>query len=197
MITLIDNYDSFSYNLVHYVESLGEEVKVLRNDAATPEEIIAQKPELIIISPGPSNPENAGICLELIKKAAGKIPVFGVCLGMQSIAQAFGGKIVRAQKVMHGKISAITHNGKYCFKNLPCPLNVVRYHSLAAERDTLPDCFEITAQSDDGEIMALRHKDFLIEGVQFHPESIMSSGGKRLLANFIEEAKNQAKNENA
>ncbi len=189
MIIFIDNYDSFSYNLVHYLESLGEEVKVVKNDECSPEEIMAQSPKAVVISPGPSNPDNAGICLDFIKKYAGKVPIFGVCLGMQSIAQAFGAKIVHAKKIMHGKICPIMHNGKGVFKDLPNPLSVVRYHSLVAERISLPDCFEITAESlEDAEIMGLRHKDFLLEGVQFHPESIMSAGGKRLLKNFLEEA---------
>lgn len=189
MTILIDNYDSFSYNLVHYVQTLGCDVKVVRNDETTPEGVMALDPESVIISPGPSNPSNAGICLDFISKYAGKVPIFGVCLGMQSIAQAFGAKIVHAKKIMHGKLSPVTHGGAGVFRGLPSPMSVVRYHSLAAERASLPECFEITAQTaDDGEIMGIRHRDFLLEGVQFHPESIMSAGGKRLLKNFLEEA---------
>lgn len=188
MTVLIDNYDSFSYNLAHYVESLGEDVRVVRNDQATPEEIMEMKPDAVIISPGPSNPSNAGICLEFIKKYAGKVPIFGVCLGMQSIVQAMGGKIVHAKKCMHGKISPVCHEGKGAFRGLPSPLNSVRYHSLAAERESLPECLEVTAYADDGEIMGVRHRKFPLEGVQFHPESVMSSGGKRLLKNFLDGA---------
>ena len=189
MTILIDNYDSFTYNLAHYVETLGEEVVVIRNDAMRPEEIMARAPDRIIISPGPSNPANAGICLDFIKQYAGRLPIFGVCLGMQCIVQALGGKIVHAARIMHGKVSPIEHTGKGIFKGLPSPLTAVRYHSLAAQKEALPDCLEITALADDGEIMGVRHKDFLLEGVQFHPESIMSAGGKRLLKNFLEESK--------
>ena len=188
MIILIDNYDSFSYNLVHYLETLGADVRVFRNDGITPEELLKLKPSTIVVSPGPSSPENAGISVELIKAAAGKVPVFGVCLGMQSIAHAFGGRIVRAKRIMHGKISAVSHFGKYAFKGLASPISAVRYHSLAVERESLPECFEITAEADDGEIMGIRHRRFKIEGVQFHPESIMTSCGKRILENFLIEA---------
>lgn len=189
MVLLIDNYDSFTYNLVHYFETLGAEMKVLRNDAMTADEMFALNPQAVVLSPGPSCPDNAGVTLEFIKKFAGKVPMFGVCLGMQSMGQAFGGKIVLAKKTMHGKISNITHNGKGVFRGMNSPMPVVRYHSLAVEEASLPSCLEITARAEDGEIMGLRHKDFLVEGVQFHPESIMSFGGKRLLANFLEEAK--------
>lgn len=188
MILLIDNYDSFSYNLVHCVETLGRPVKVVRNDEISCEEIEALAPEAIILSPGPSSPENAGICMEAVRRFAGRIPILGVCLGMQSIAQAMGGRIVRARRVMHGKVSRITHNSTGVFRGLPSPVAVVRYHSLAADRASLPPCFEITAEAEDGEIMGIRHRDFPLEGVQFHPESIMTSGGKRMIANFIGEA---------
>lgn len=188
MVLLIDNYDSFTYNLVHYMETLGADVKVVRNDAMTADEMFALGPQAVVLSPGPSCPDNAGVTLEFIKKFAGKVPMFGVCLGMQSIGQAFGGKVVLAKKMMHGKTSPIDHNGKGAFKGMGSPMTVVRYHSLAVEESTLPECLEVTAKSDDGETMGLRHKEYFIEGVQFHPESIMSFGGKRLLANFLSEA---------
>jgi hypothetical protein len=188
MILLIDNYDSFTYNLSHYLQTLGSDVRVVRNDAMTAGEMFALNPAAVVLSPGPSSPENAGVCVEFVKRFAGKIPMFGVCLGMQSIGYAFGGKIVHAMKTMHGKIGEIEHCGKGCFKGMPSPMSVVRYHSLAVERSSLPDCLEVTASADDGEIMGLRHRQYLIEGVQFHPESIMTYGGKRLLANFLAEA---------
>lgn len=188
MILLIDNYDSFTYNLSHYLQTLGSDVRVVRNDAMTAGEMFALNPAAVVLSPGPSSPENAGVCVEFVKKFAGKVPMFGVCLGMQSIGYAFGGKIVHAMKTMHGKIGEIEHCGKGCFKGMPSPMSVVRYHSLAVERSSLPDCLEVTASADDGEIMGLRHRQYLIEGVQFHPESIMTYGGKRLLANFLAEA---------
>ena len=194
MILLIDNYDSFSYNLVHFLETLGEPVKVVRNDAMPAADMLDLGADAILISPGPSNPDNAGECLNVAKLCAEKhVPLFGVCLGMQTIVQAFGGKITRAKRIMHGKISAIAHNSKGVFEGLPSPLNVVRYHSLAADKASLPACFEISATADDGEIMAVRHKSLPVEGVQFHPESIMTSGGKRLLANFINSVKNPQK----
>lgn len=188
MILLIDNYDSFTYNLSHYLQTLGSDVRVVRNDAMTAWQMFALNPAAVVLSPGPSSPENAGVCVEFVKRFAGKIPMFGVCLGMQSIGYAFGGKIVHAMKTMHGKIGEIEHCGKGCFKGMPSPMSVVRYHSLAVERSSLPDCLEVTASADDGEIMGLRHRQYLIEGVQFHPESIMTYGGKRLLANFLAEA---------
>lgn len=188
MILLIDNYDSFTYNLSHYLQTLGADVKVVRNDAMTADELFGLGATAAIISPGPSSPKNAGVCVEFIQKFAGKIPMFGVCLGMQSIGYAFGGNIVRAMRTMHGKISKIDHDGKGCFKGIASPMSVVRYHSLAVERATLPDCLEVSATAEDGEIMGIRHKQYLIEGVQFHPESILTYGGKRLLANFLEEA---------
>ena len=177
MVLLIDNYDSFTYNLVHYFETLGADMKVVRNDAATPEELMALSPKAVVVSPGPSSPKNAGICVDFIRKYAGKVPIFGVCLGMQSIGYAFGGEIVLAKRVMHG-----------VFKGMPNPLEVVRYHSLAVSERTLPPCLRVTARAEDGEIMGLRHRDFLVEGVQFHPESIMTFGGKRMLENFLTEA---------
>lgn len=188
MVLLIDNYDSFTYNLVHYFETLGADMKVVRNDAATPEELMALSPKAVVVSPGPSSPKNAGICVDFIRKYAGKVPIFGVCLGMQSIGYAFGGEIVLAKRVMHGKISAITHDSTGVFKGMPNPLEVVRYHSLAVSERTLPPCLRVTARAEDGEIMGLRHRDFLVEGVQFHPESIMTFGGKRMLENFLTEA---------
>lgn len=188
MILLIDNYDSFTYNLSHYLQTLGADVEVVRNDAMTADELFGLGAAAAIISPGSSSPKNAGVCVEFIRKFAGRIPMFGVCLGMQSIGYAFGGNIVRAMRTMHGKISKIDHDGKGCFKGIASPMSVVRYHSLAVERATLPDCLEVSATAEDGEIMGIRHKQYLIEGVQFHPESILTYGGKRLLANFLEEA---------
>lgn len=186
MILMIDNYDSFTYNLVQYIAALNYEVVVKRNDEITVKEALAMKPEAIVISPGPGRPENAGISMELIKEAAGKIPVLGVCLGHQAIGQVFGGKVIQAKKIMHGKTSQIKHNGKGLFAKLPADLKVVRYHSLALEEASLPDCFEITARTtDDGEIMGIRHKEYLIEGIQYHPESVLTSTGKRQLANFL------------
>ena len=191
MITLIDNYDSFTYNLVQYLgdisNDLKEGVKVYRNDKITAQQVIDEKPAGILISPGPSDPDHAGICVELISLAAEKdIPLFGVCLGHQSIVQAFGGKVIRAPSPMHGKISDIKHNGKTMFKGLPSPYPVTRYHSLIAERESLPDCLKITAETEDGIIMAVSHKDKPIHGVQFHPESIATAHGHALLKNFIE-----------
>jgi len=186
MILFIDNYDSFTYNLVHYTQTLGREVKIVRNDVMTADELFGLGASAVIISPGPSSPEHAGVCVEFIRKFAGKIPMFGVCLGMQSIGFAFGGKIVRAKSVMHGKISRIEHDGQGVFNGIASPMSVVRYHSLAVDAPTLPDCLEISARSSDGEIMGLRHRQFQIEGVQFHPESILTVGGKRILANFLD-----------
>jgi len=191
MILMIDNYDSFTYNLVQYIAALNYEVVVKRNDELTVREALDMKPEAIVISPGPGRPDDAGISLELIKAAAGKIPVLGVCLGHQSIGQVFGGKVVQAKKIMHGKTSQITHDGKGLFTKLPADLKVVRYHSLALEEASLPDCLKITARaSDDGEIMGVRHKEFFVEGIQYHPESVLTSTGKRQLANFLNEVKN-------
>jgi anthranilate synthase component II len=186
MLLMIDNYDSFTYNLVQYFGELGEDVHTYRNDEITLEKIAALKPDRICISPGPCTPNEAGVSVPLLKNFAGKLPILGVCLGHQSIGAAFGGKIIRAQQVMHGKTSVIQHTGLGVFKNIPNPYTVIRYHSLAIERASLPDCLEVTAWTEDGEIMAVRHKEFAIEGVQFHPESILSEHGHALLKNFLE-----------
>lgn len=189
MVLLIDNYDSFTYNLVHYFETLGADMKIVRNDAATAEELFAMSPKAVVISPGPSSPKNAGVCVDFIKKYAGKVPIFGVCLGMQSIGYAFGADIVLAHRTMHGKTSMVTHDSTGVFRGMPNPIEVVRYHSLAVAENTLPKCLRVTARAEDGEVMGIRHTDFLVEGVQFHPESIMTFGGKRMLENFLLEAK--------
>ncbi|MBU1171467.1 MAG: aminodeoxychorismate/anthranilate synthase component II [Proteobacteria bacterium] len=185
MLVMIDNYDSFTYNLVQYLRMLGTEIQVYRNDAMTLSDIAALKPEGIVISPGPGRPDSAGISLDIIRYFAGKIPVLGVCLGHQSIAQAFGGAIVSAKKLMHGKTSMIQSDGKNLFHGMAKPFQAMRYHSLAVSRDKFPDCLEITAESEDGEIMGIRHKTLCVEGIQFHPESIMTPMGKRLLRNFL------------
>ncbi|MER3500728.1 MAG: hypothetical protein IMHGJWDQ_000030 [Candidatus Fervidibacter sp.] len=190
-VIVIDNYDSFTYNLVQYLGELGAEVLVFRNDAISPERIAALEPTHIVISPGPCTPNEAGISVEVVRLYAGKLPILGVCLGHQAIGQAFGGRIVRAKRLMHGKTSPIRHDGKTIFTNLPNPFEATRYHSLVVERESLPECFEISAISeDDGEIMGLRHKGFppevAVEGVQFHPESILTSAGKELLRNFLQ-----------
>lgn len=189
MVLLIDNYDSFTYNLVHYFETLGADMKIVRNDAATAEELFAMSPKAVVISPGPSSPKNAGVCVDFIKKYTGKVPIFGVCLGMQSIGYAFGADIVLARRTMHGKTSMVTHDSTGVFRGMPNPIEVVRYHSLAVAENTLPKCLRVTARAEDGEVMGIRHTDFLVEGVQFHPESIMTFGGKRMLENFLLEAK--------
>lgn len=189
MVLLIDNYDSFTYNLVHYFETLGADMKIVRNDAATAEELFAMSPKAVVISPGPSSPKNVGVCVDFIKKYAGKVPIFGVCLGMQSIGYAFGADIVLARRTMHGKTSMVTHDSTGVFRGMPNPIEVVRYHSLAVAENTLPKCLRVTARAEDGEVMGIRHTDFLVEGVQFHPESIMTFGGKRMLENFLLEAK--------
>ncbi len=186
MLLLIDNYDSFTYNLVHYLGELGAESVVVRNDKITVEEALAKKPQAIVLSPGPCTPNEAGVCLDLIKKAGPTIPLLGVCLGHQSIGQSYGGKVIRAPEPMHGKISTITHTGKGVFKGLPKSFQITRYHSLIVERTTLPDCLEITAETADGIIMGLQHKTHPVHGVQFHPESIASEQGHALLANFLE-----------
>ncbi len=186
MLLLIDNYDSFTYNLVHYLGELGAESVVVRNDKITAEEALAKKPKAIVLSPGPCTPNEAGVCLDLIKKAGPTIPLLGVCLGHQSIGQSYGGKVIRAPEPMHGKISSITHTGKGVFKGLPKSFQITRYHSLIVERATLPDCLEITAETADGIIMGLQHKTHPVHGVQFHPESIASEQGHALLANFLE-----------
>ncbi len=185
MFLLIDNYDSFTYNLWHYLGELGAHVEVRRNDALSVDEALDLDPEGIVLSPGPCDPDQAGICLDLIAKAAGKLPILGVCLGHQSIGQAFGGRVVRAPLCMHGKMSTIRHDGRGLFDGLPDPLTATRYHSLMVERDSLPECLEVTAETDDGLIMALRHRALPIFGVQFHPESIASQGGHDLLRNYL------------
>lgn len=186
MILLIDNYDSFVYNLLHYLSELGKDVVIRRNDALHVADALALEPEAIVISPGPGTPDESGICLDLIRQAAGKIPVLGVCLGHQAIGQTFGGKVVRAEKPMHGKVSAIYHQGKSVFKDLPSPFNATRYHSLVVEKTSLPDCLEITAETGDGVIMGIQHKQLNLHGVQFHPESIASEHGHALLRNFVD-----------
>ncbi|MUT67666.1 aminodeoxychorismate/anthranilate synthase component II [Paenibacillus sp. NEAU-GSW1] len=185
MILVIDNYDSFTYNLVQYLGKLGEEVVVKRNDEIDLAGIEALKPDHILISPGPCSPNEAGISLSLIEHFKGIIPIFGVCLGHQSIGQAFGGDVVRAEKLMHGKTSEILHDGKTIFEDIPSPYTATRYHSLIVKRETLPDCLEISAETAEGEIMGLRHKEYPIEGVQFHPESIITEHGLTLLRNFL------------
>jgi len=191
-LLMIDNYDSFTYNVVQYLGELGAEVKVIRNDELSLEEIEALNPERIVISPGPCTPTEAGVSVPVLERFAGRLPILGICLGHQSIGQAFGGKVVRARQVMHGKTSPVTHENQGVFEGLANPLTVTRYHSLVVERGTLPDCLEITAWTtfEDGamdEIMGLRHRDFMIEGVQFHPESILTDQGHELLANFLKQ----------
>ena len=187
MLLLIDNYDSFTYNLVHFLGELGARAEVHRNDKISVNEALAKSPQAIVLSPGPCDPDKAGICLDLIDAAAAhKIPLLGVCLGHQAIGQAFGGKVVRAPELMHGKMSDIHHHGKGVFRNLPSPIEATRYHSLIVERESLPDCFEITAWTVDGIIMGLQHKELPIHGVQFHPESIASEHGHEILANFLQ-----------
>jgi anthranilate synthase component II len=187
MLLMIDNYDSFTWNLVQYFGELGEAVTVYRNDELTLDEIAALAPERIVISPGPCTPREAGISVPLIERFAGEIPLLGVCLGHQSIGQAFGGHIVHARQLMHGKTSVISHAGKGVFRDLPTDFQATRYHSLVIERETLPDCLEVTAVSEDSEIMGVRHRTLPVEGVQFHPESILTEHGHALLRNFLEE----------
>ncbi|HLB07346.1 MAG TPA: aminodeoxychorismate/anthranilate synthase component II [Alphaproteobacteria bacterium] len=191
MRLLIDNYDSFTYNLVHFLGELGAEFTVRRNDALSAEQALALEPEAIVISPGPCDPDRAGICLELIAKAAGQVPILGVCLGHQAIGQAFGGRVVRAPLLVHGKLSAIRHHGTGLFAGLPDPFQATRYHSLIVERQSLPDCLEITAETEDSVIMGLAHRRHPIYGVQFHPESIATEHGHRLLKNFLSLAEAQ------
>jgi anthranilate synthase component II len=186
MILMIDNYDSFTYNLVQYLGELGADMKVARNDEITLDEIAALNPEKIVISPGPCTPNEAGVSVPLIGKFAGKIPILGVCLGHQSIGQAFGGKVLHAKTLMHGKTSQVEHTGVGVFSGLPSPFRATRYHSLAIERSSLPDCLEVTAWTPDGEIMGVRHKTLPIEGVQFHPESIETEHGHAMLKNFLD-----------
>jgi anthranilate synthase component 2 len=185
VLLLIDNYDSFTFNLAQYLGELGADVHVHRNDAITLDQIAAWAPEKIVISPGPCTPTEAGISVPAIRRFAGTIPILGVCLGHQAIGQAFGGRIVRAQRVMHGKLSPVTHDGRGVFAGLPSPFSVTRYHSLAIERSTCPPCLEISATADDGEIMGVRHRELAVEGVQFHPEAILTEHGHALLANFL------------
>lgn len=185
MILVIDNYDSFTYNLVQYLGELGEEVVVRRNDEIDLQGIEELQPDHILLSPGPCTPNEAGITLDVIDWFKGKIPIFGVCLGHQAIGQAFGGKVVRAERLMHGKTSPIRHKGESVFTGLPSPFTATRYHSLIVERSSLPDCLEITAETEEGEIMGLRHKTYAVEGVQFHPESIITDHGHQILRNFL------------
>ena len=185
MIFVLDNYDSFTYNLVHLMGSLGAEMVVERNRETSVAAIMAMQPDGILLSPGPSRPENAGCMLDLIHTAAGRVPMLGVCLGHQAIGHAFGAKVISAKRIMHGKLSTIHHDGKGVFQNVPQDFKAVRYHSLALEEATLPDCLEITARSEDGEIMGVRHKELPIEGIQYHPESIMTEAGRQQLMNFL------------
>jgi anthranilate synthase component 2 len=189
LFLLIDNYDSFTYNLWHYLGELGAEAKVFRNDALTVDQALAMRPEGIVISPGPCDPDRAGICLELVRRAAGRVPLLGVCLGHQAIGQAFGGHIVRAPTPVHGKTSAIHHDGRGLFAGLPSPFEATRYHSLIVDKASLPACLEVTAWTEDGLIMALAHRELNLHGVQFHPESIASEHGHRVLGNFLDRAK--------
>lgn len=186
MILLIDNYDSFTYNLVHFLGELGAEVEVVRNDRIAPEDALAKGPEAIVLSPGPCDPDKAGICLELVEKAAGRVPILGVCLGHQTIGQVYGGRVVRAPSLMHGKMSRIRHTGKGVFRGLAADFEATRYHSLTVAREGLPETLEITAETDDGVIMGLAHTSHPVHGVQFHPESIASEEGHRLLRNFLD-----------
>lgn len=185
-VLLLDNYDSFTYNLLHYLGELGAKVDVVRNDKISVAEVMARKPDAVVISPGPGTPDESGICLELIKTASGTIPLFGVCLGQQATGQAFGGKVIRAPYPMHGKTSPIFHHGETVFKNIPSPFEATRYHSLIVERASLPDCLRITAETEDGLIMGLSHKTHNTHGVQFHPESIASEHGHTILKNFLD-----------
>ncbi|NQV46005.1 MAG: aminodeoxychorismate/anthranilate synthase component II [Rhodospirillales bacterium] len=192
MILLIDNYDSFTYNLWHYLGEVGETVEVRRNDAITADEALTMGASGIVISPGPCDPDQAGICLELVEKAAGKLPLFGVCLGHQSIGQAFGGRIVRAPACMHGKVSTITHNGAGVFSGVPNDFTATRYHSLTIDPASLPDCLEVTARSEDDVIQGIQHKELPVFGVQFHPESIASEHGHQILRNFVDYTRGRA-----
>ncbi|MCE1247670.1 MAG: aminodeoxychorismate/anthranilate synthase component II [Firmicutes bacterium] len=185
MILVIDNYDSFTYNLVQYFQILGSDVRVFRNDRISVEEINEMNPEKIVLSPGPGRPENAGITMNVIRKFSGKLPILGVCLGHQAIAGAFGGRIIRAKKLMHGKTSPVTTDGKTIFSGIAAPFNAMRYHSLVVSDESFPECLEITAKSDDGEIMGIRHRNHFTEGIQFHPESILTDSGMDILKNFM------------
>ena len=185
MILMIDNYDSFTYNLVQYIGQLGGDVVVHRNDVISIDEIQEMKPDAIVLSPGPCTPQKAGISVEVIRQFGTTIPIMGVCLGHQAIGYAFGAKVIRAERIMHGKTSTITNDGRTIFKGLPNPFVAGRYHSLILERNSLPDCFEISAETEEGEIMGIRHKEYPVEGVQFHPESVLTPNGKRVLKNFL------------
>ncbi len=185
MFILIDNYDSFTYNLFHFLGELGATVEVKRNDAIAVDDVLALAPQGLVLSPGPCDPDKAGICLELVGAAAGRLPILGVCLGHQAVGQAFGGRVVRAEAPMHGKLSQVEHDGAGVFAGLPSPFEATRYHSLVLERDSLPDCLEVAAETDDGVIMGVRHRELPIHGVQFHPESIASAHGHALLRNFL------------
>ena len=185
MLLVIDNYDSFTYNLVQYFGELGADPQVKRNDAITPDEVENMKPQRIVISPGPGRPEEAGISMELIRKFGGKVPILGVCLGHQCMGEVYGGRVVRAGRLMHGKTSPIQHDGKGVFQGLPNPFEATRYHSLIVEKNSVPSCLEVCAETAEGEIMGLRHREYPVHGVQFHPESILSKEGKDLLANFL------------
>ncbi|WP_304672547.1 aminodeoxychorismate/anthranilate synthase component II [Neisseria bergeri] len=190
MLLFIDNYDSFTYNIVQYFAELGQEVAVRRNDDITLEEIEALNPQYLVIGPGPCSPKEAGISVEAMRHFAGRLPIMGVCLGHQTIGEAFGGRIVRAKTLMHGKVSPVSHSGKGMFKGLPNPVTCTRYHSLVIERGTLPECLEITAWTEDGEIMGVRHKEYAVEGVQFHPEALLTEHGHDMLNNFLVEFQN-------
>ena len=187
MLLMIDNYDSFTYNIVQYFGELNQEVKVVRNDAVTLEDIERWQPKYLVIGPGPCSPSEAGISIPAIQHFAGKIPLLGVCLGHQAIGEAFGGNIIGAQTLMHGKVSAVSHLGSGVFQDLPNPVNCTRYHSLVIERASLPECLEITAWTDDGEIMGVRHKTLAVEGVQFHPEALLTEHGHQMFANFLQQ----------
>jgi anthranilate synthase component 2 len=195
MLLMIDNYDSFTYNLVQYLGELGEDVRVYRSDALTVDQVAAMRPARIVISPGPCSPNEAGISVAIIQRLIGTIPILGVCLGHQCIGAALGGNIVRAGRIMHGKTSPIRHDGRTLFTGLPNPFDATRYHSLLIERATIPDCLEISAWTDEGEIMGVRHREHLLEGVQFHPESILTLEGKRLLKNFLEVSRTAGRTE--
>jgi len=192
MILMIDNYDSFTYNLVHYLSELGEEVTVARNDKISLEDVGKMSPEIIVVSPGPCTPKEAGVSVDAIKEFAGRTPILGVCLGHQSMAYAYGAEIVRAGRLLHGKTSPIRHDEKGIYKDIPNPFEATRYHSLLIEKGTLPDEFEVSAWTDEGEIMGIRHKEHLMEGVQYHPESILTKHGKDILRNFIELARERS-----
>jgi para-aminobenzoate synthetase component 2 len=185
MLLMIDNYDSFTYNLVQYFGELGEDVQVYRNDKITVDEIESLRPQRLVISPGPCTPKEAGVSVEVIRHFAGRVPLLGVCLGHQSLAVAFGGQVIRAERLMHGKTSMIRHDGKTIYHNIDNPFEATRYHSLLVNRDSIPDCFEISAETQEGEVMGLRHRTLGVEGVQFHPESILTTVGRDLLRNFL------------